>query len=170
MDVFIEKIVKKKSDAKSKALTILIIVGVLILSIVALGIPFLGMFGIFIVVGLIYGAWILITSFQVEYEYSLTNGELDIDSIIAQRRRKRILTINCKEFELLAPFNESHKRETETPSLKKKIYACTSLDAEGLYFAIFNTTEFGKTLLVFEPDDRMLASFKSYIPRKVMDN
>lgn len=168
MDVFIEKIVKKKSDAKSTALTVLIIVGVLILSVI--GLTFAGSFGIFIVAGLIYGAWFLITSFQVEYEYSLTNGELDIDTIIAQRKRKRILTIHCKEFEMLAPYNESHKRETETPSLKKKIYACTSLNEEGLYFAIFNTTDFGKTLLVFEPDDRMLASFKSYIPRKVMNN
>jgi hypothetical protein len=90
--------------------------------------------------------------------------------IIAMRKRKRLLNIHCRDFEIVAPYNQNHKREYETPSIQKKIFACASLNESDLYFAIFTTKETGKTLLVFQPDERMLNSFKSYLPRKVFDN
>lgn len=43
--------------------------------------------------GSLYGGYILITNMSVEYEYIVTNGEMDIDKIIAKRRRKRLITV-----------------------------------------------------------------------------
>ncbi|UKI37385.1 MAG: DUF6106 family protein [Clostridiales bacterium] len=39
--------------------------------------------------GVVYGAYILITHFNVEYEYILTNGDIDIDKIIAKKKEKK---------------------------------------------------------------------------------
>ena len=122
MDIFLEKIIKKKSDGKSIAISFLISFGAFVISILAF--VFLSSFGLFIMCGAIYGAWYLIKMQQIEYEYSLTNGELDVDIIRGMSKRKRVFSINCKEFEILAPYNDNHKREYETPSITKKIYAC----------------------------------------------
>lgn len=166
MDVFIEKIVKKKSDGKDLAIRFLISCGAFVVTILAF--VFLSSFGLFIMCGAIYGAWYLIKMQQIEYEYSLTNGEIDVDIIRGMSKRKRLFSINCKEFEMLAPYNDNHKREYETPSITKKIYACSSLTENDLYFAIFINQEHQKVLFVFEPDERMLSSFKTYIPRKMI--
>lgn len=169
-DVFIEKLVKKKRTGQDLALIVLISFGALIAALLAFVFLAgrLGAFGVLIIFGVFYGGWYLITNLNIEYEYSLTNGELDVDMIIAERRRKRLLTVHCKEFEILAPVNDNHKKEMEDTGINYKVYACSSMEANRLYFCIFNLSGKGKTLLIFEPDNRMLDSFKTIIPRKVL--
>ncbi|HEX3030256.1 MAG TPA: hypothetical protein VHT34_13385, partial [Clostridia bacterium] len=53
-------------------------------------------------VGAIYVAYYLATSKNIEYEYIYTNGELDIDRIIAQKRRRRMFSTSCKNFDIVA--------------------------------------------------------------------
>lgn len=38
---------------------------------------------------------------NVEFEYVVTNEELEIDKIVAQRRRKKLVTASCQTFEAL---------------------------------------------------------------------
>ena len=57
-----------------------------------------------VIVLIFYVAYRINTSFDVEYEYILTNGELDIDKITNKRRRKRLMTIHCKSFTAFAIF------------------------------------------------------------------
>lgn len=40
----------------------------------------------------------------IEYEYIYTNGAVDIDKILDKNKRKRAVTFNISEIELLAPF------------------------------------------------------------------
>ena len=93
MDVFIEYMVKKQNTAKDIVLKLLCVLGAVVLLAVALfAIPLaaqLGQIGQLITmiapligVGGVFGAWYLITSMNVEYEYILTNGEMDVDKII----------------------------------------------------------------------------------------
>ncbi len=167
MDVFIEKIVKKKATGIDIAINILLAVAAIILFLVVF--LFLGALGFLLGCLEVYGVWYLISSRSLEYEYSLTNGELDVDCIIAQRKRKRLASLDCREVEIFAPVNENYKRELESSGIKNKIFAVSSPNSEGQYFCIFNDKNNGRTLLVFEPDDRMINSFKSYAPRKAMD-
>ena len=44
-------------------------------------------------------AYFLASKLNVEYEYSITNGEVDIDAIIAQKMRQRIITFKAAEIE-----------------------------------------------------------------------
>ena len=89
-DFYSEQLVAKKSGGSETAKKILI--GVL----TALVAAFLFLIIIFplslLLVGLVfYGGYYLMTGIDTEYEYILTNGDLDIDKITGKRKRKRLL-------------------------------------------------------------------------------
>jgi hypothetical protein len=102
---------------------------------------------------------------EVEFEYSLTNGELDIDKIINKSKRKRLMTVDTRNFEILAPKTQKYNNE-----FNKKCDTVLDVSSQKnpAYFAIFNTKN-GKTKLIFEPTDKMLEAIRLYIPRKVME-
>ena len=81
MDVFVEQIAKKKSETVDKLKIAGIIVLVFVLSFVCVFIlP--GLHQIFfslsfaLVAGVVYGAWVLITGMNLEFEYAVTNGDV----------------------------------------------------------------------------------------------
>ena len=100
MDVFVEQLVKKPANGKTLALKILIIFGVIIVSAFCLYLTLLGIIlALLLIFAAIYGGYYLITGLNAEYEYIITNGEIDIDKIIAQRKRKRLITAKHSKFE-----------------------------------------------------------------------
>jgi hypothetical protein len=169
MDTFIEKLVARKKTA----VDFIIIALVVLVMLFALFVFFMtniriGMgIDLLLVVGLIYLGIRLITSRSVEYEYIVTNGDLDIDMIVAKRKRKRIFSANCKEFEIVAPVKSSSFSQ-QAHDVKNRIDAASSVDSPDAYF-IALTQNNNKTLVVFEPDERMLKNFRIYIPRKVLN-
>ena len=165
MDIFMEYLIERKKTIKDRLLSIAIVILAIILGLTALA--FIPSFGLFAAVAIGYGAYWLITSRNIEYEYCLTNGELDIDKIIAQRKRKRLLSIHCREFELFAPVhNEKYKREFNNVNIQETIEAMSSMNAENLYFATFVQNGV-RTKLIFQPTQKMIDAFKQYNPRKV---
>lgn len=170
MDVFMEKIVTKKKDIKDNFLVFGIILGTFILILVLLNIQIINQLGIglFLIVGLFYLAYRLITARNVEFEYVVTNGELDIDKIISRRKRKRVFSASCKEFEILARV-KSNSYSQSVQAIKNRIDATSSPDSPDAFFATLNYKG-EKTLVLFEPDERMLNNFKLFIPRKILMN
>lgn len=170
-DVFIECLVKRKNSLKINALRFLVIFGAILLSFIlfycGLLLPGISFIFMLLVVGVIYGAWYLFGSFKVEYEYIVTNGEMDVDKIMAQRKRKRLVTINLRDIEIMAPMGGQHKREFENQSIKTTIDASISPDSQGAYFIVTNHPKNGMMRLVFNPDERIIKSAKTFSPRKV---
>jgi len=109
-----------------------------------------------------YFVWKLITGFNVEYEYSVTNGYMDIDQIIAQRKRKRVLAARIRDFEAFGVYNDNAQKFAQR-SFQTRIMAA-SADAENAWFAEVRTEKTGPTLLVFEPDERILGAIKKALP------
>lgn len=167
MDVFIEKIVSRKKGTKDLLQTLGAIIGGFILTIIVLNVPFLRGLGLFLVVGIIYLMYRLITSRNVEFEYAVTNGDLDIDKIISQRKRKRIFSANCKEFDVIARV-KSPQYTHDVQNIKNKIEAVSSMDSPDAFLISLNYKG-ERTVVFFEPDQRMLNVFKTYIPRKVFE-
>lgn len=163
MDVFIEKIVQKRKDAKDY----LIITGVIIATIVLvlLALNYIPGMGFIFMIGLGYIAYLIITSRNIEFEYAVTNGDLDIDKIIAQRKRKRVFSANCKNFEIVAKVKSSHFSE-HYKSFKNQINCAGSLNNDNVYFIVLNYNN-EQTVVYFEPSEKMLNNFKTFIPRKV---
>jgi len=167
MDIFVEKIVKRKNTSADLVFNIGIILGGIGLAVIVLLIPYINNFGFILVAGIIYGVYYLQTSRSVEYEYVVTNGDLDIDKIVSKRKRKRVFSASCKEFDMVARItNESLKQEVK--NAKKQILAVSSMEAQDVYFVSLNYKS-ERTLLFFEPDQRMIDAFKIYIPKKVFE-
>ena len=99
MDSYCEYIVKKKNGGKELAIQALIVVAALavfaLFMVLGAVIPNFSMITTLLAFGALYGGYRLITNMNVEYEYIVTNGEMDIDKIIAKRSRKRLLTVNA---------------------------------------------------------------------------
>ena len=99
MDTFLEKLVtRKKTLTDYLILAGTVIVGILLIM-AALTIQILVQLGLSLLLaaGIIFLGYRIITSRNIEYEYIVTNGDLDIDIIVAKRKRKRIFSANCKE-------------------------------------------------------------------------
>ena len=164
MELFMEKIVRRKKTGIDVAIVSAEITGAVVLGLAAfLLIPSVGMF---LAVGLGYGAWYLAGMRNLEFEYALTNGELDIDRIQARRKRKRIFSAHGKEFELVAPVRSAYY-SNELKALKKVIDASAGKDAEGVWFIL---THIGgeRGIILFQPTSGMIDALWHVNPRKVM--
>ena len=168
-DIFIEYLVKKKSTPQTTLLKLLIVLGaILALPAILFLSQYLGMFSILspiLAVGALYGAYYLITSMNVEYEYSVTNGELDIDKIIAQRKRKRLLTINCRSVESFGRYKAS---EHTQKSYQTRMMTCDAPDSPDLWYCTVRAGDKGLTLVVFNASEKMLGAIKPFLPRPIM--
>ncbi len=170
-DVFIEHMVRRKSDSRLVAVKLLIAVAaftaILALFALLMLVPSLLTFIPLLIAGVIWGAWILIRRRNLEFEYILTNGELDVDKIIARRTRKRVLSVDCRGFDILAPMTKEYLREYDSASIAKRVDASSSPESDRRWFAVFNGKDSARTLLIFEPSEKMLEVFRRLIPRKM---
>ena len=155
MDTFVEQIVKKKKDGKDIAL----IVGIWILFVIvsAAAVLFLRMLGFLILCGAGYGAWWLTTERNREFEYSLTNGSIDIDEIIAQRKRKRIVSVNGEKLESAGVYDAA----AQNRPFDRRVMAAPSETEEGLWYFTYHSKKNGHTAVVFQPDNRVLSALYS---------
>ena len=88
-DIFVEEMVVRRKTVWNLLLTAAMILGGLaVIILVWLVVPFISTVLILIIGFAVY----LGVRFQyVEYEYSFTNGDLDVDKIMAKRKRERKL-------------------------------------------------------------------------------
>lgn len=166
MDVFKEQIVRKLPSKNEKISKILILVAAVALAmmcfIFAFGTQF-AMFGILFAGLALYGGYYLVTNLDVEYEYIFTNGELDVDKIIAQRKRKRLCSVRigaAVEFGQVEDGSNTDGAET---------YVRASADDEDQtdYFIRLNHKSLGDTVLIFTPNEEMLGLIKPYVSRNI---
>lgn len=169
-NTFMEKIVRRRRTSKDH----LMIAGLIFVYIILLflGLRFLPQFIIIIVFAGGWGLWWLIGGTNKEYEYSVTDNYLDIDCIIAQRKRERVFAGNAKEFEICARVNSDLFREYSRGNHKVLNLAPTDDPTKNYFVVTKNNAKKaksrGKTVMViFEPDERMVPSLKKYNPSKV---
>ena len=173
MDTFIEYMVKKKKTG-TDLLKILGVVAAALLLTVAFGFLvtitprelFLLWFAI--VVALWYGVYIIVSRQNIEYEYTFTNGELDIDAVYSKRRRVHLLTVRVKEFIFCAPAYDEHYKEQylNVSGIKRYYKAAGRMDSDNVYFADFLLNG-DKMRLFFEPSKKMIEAVKRFNMRNV---
>lgn len=163
MDIFTEQLVSKAKTGKSAILKALIVIGAIILIIVIN--YFLAIFGlvqiiVFATAGLILLTYFAVIQFNVEYEYIVTNGDIDIDKITNKSTRKRILSIKARDFEEYGEFTQ--QRDTGN----YKIIDVSGNDNKK-YYALFKHSKYGNTKLIFSPNEKVLAAIKPF-SRKIV--
>ena len=166
MDIFVEKIVSKKKGMKEYLKVAAMIFVALIVAMIATSYLFPQGVVILVYVGIIYGVRYFIGNLNVEYEYSITNGEIDIDKIINQKKRKKLYSTSCKDIELMAKITSSKYNQSiaKAPLIIKAVSSMASPD---VYFAVVNSS--GKKVLVyFEPDEKMLKNLKTMLASRLV--
>ncbi len=99
-----------------------------------------------------------------EYEYIVTAGVVDIDQIIARRKRKRVISFDCRDCEMIAPMNRGNFY-AEYKSLPTQDYTAYR-EHEDNFFACMERGGV-RTCILFQPTEDMVQMFKTCNPRKV---
>lgn len=160
-DVFIEHLVKRRNTGANAAIQALAVIAALLLTLASL--LFLPMFLPLVAVVSAFGAYYVITSQNVEFEYSVTNGEVDVDKITAKRKRKRLLSIDCRTAE---SFGRYRPEEHQNKQYQKKVFACDRPDSPDLWYCTARQHG-GLTLLVFCANQKILDAVKPFLPRAI---
>ena len=126
-----------------------------------------GIFKPFAILGgiaVLYFGWYFMNNLNVEFEVIVTNGGMDVDKIIARRDRKRLVSVNCANFE---EFGKYDPETSKTQSCNTVIKACDSEKSDNVYYGIFRHPSKGRTMVVFNANEKVLNSMKPYVQRNV---
>ena len=148
MDNFCEQIIKKERTGGDTAKYVIIIV----LMVLVIGVCiFFSLQGLYILLMLAFsagwgGVWLL-KGISVEYEYIITNNEMDIDKITGRRKRTRMITVDLSKAEDFYTFSEQNVKFDTT------VYASSGLETDA-YCLIVLHSDYGKVRIIFNPDER----------------
>ena len=162
-DIFNEQLVAKKRTSKDGMITALIILAAIVVALAAFA--FIPQVFVFAVAIAAYGAYWLIQRQNIEYEYSFTNGELDIDQIINKSNRKRVVSVSVKEFDVMAHV-EDKDHAHELTGFEKTLDFSSGEIKSNTYAAIFVHNN-QKVKMIFEPNEEILKGIFHLIPRKL---
>ena len=158
-DIFIEHLVKKKPDSMQLLAKISIIAGFLLICFA--GFIFLFNFLPIIIVVAGFAAFYGISFFNIEYEYSFTNGELDIDRIYSKSRRKRVFTAEIKNFEVMCHASDKSSDSIFNQATTKM--DCSTGETNANTYKFFINNRGIKTQIIFQPNEEMLNAFRPYL-------
>ncbi|WP_044973643.1 DUF6106 family protein [Ruminococcus sp. HUN007] len=169
MDSYAEQIVKKADNGSDKMKRGLcyaggVAAGILIIFLAQM--LKVAVVGIFLGVGAFYGGLYLGTNYDVEYEYLVVNNELDIDKILAKKRRKKLITVKTGDFVDFGKYTEDLKSGDETV-----IWAVgTSSEVLPTFYGDFEHPTYGKCRLLFSPSVKVLRELKHGLKPSLRNN
>lgn len=159
MDTFFEQIVKKKKSVAEWGVLVGTLLAAILVIFAILNMPILMKIPILptlLIVGVGYGGWWLMTSQNIEFEYCVTNGDIDIDLIIAKRKRKRIVSVGGRKVQTLTPYEPAAINEK---AFQRVVVAAPSKKESGLWCFTYHSKKNGDTLVIFQPESRVLRAF-----------
>lgn len=165
MDSFKEQIIKKENTKKDSTMRFLITFACVALCFAVIMFTmmlngFLPL-AVFISGVIVYGGVYLMQNLNLEYEYIFTNGDLDIDKVIAARSRKHLATIKVNDTTDIGEYNGSDNGN-------KTVIMASAMNAEITdWFMDVKHPDLGDVRLIFTPDDDMLRVIKTHLPRTI---
>lgn len=165
-DTFLEKIVARRKTGQDylKIFAALIGATIILFAIMLFG-GYISFLVPLLLIGLGYGLWLMITGMNREYEYIVTNGEIDIDMIVAKRKRKRVFSGKARDFEIMARVDSDEYRQAQRGKTVLKDYSAHIQAPDNWFFVTDYKSE--RVLVVFAPDERMLKNLKRFNPSKI---
>ena len=169
MDHFAEQLVRKPHSAQDDLRRALIIAAAVVITLVALLLVFTGFpLALVLPVCAVWAAWYFLKMQHVEYEYSCTNGELDIDKIFGQDKRKPLLSVAVGSFTVYGKAGEVPESDDDRTAFSALGSSLMGNGDEGeTYYAEFEHPEHGKCCLYFSPDARMREAIEPFLSREL---
>ncbi len=171
MDYFSEYIIKQKKSKKvflAAASMIILTLSIWVLTFPLVVHPVLSSIVSLIDAAAAYATYLVISNFNIEYEYCVTNTELDVDKIINRRKRKRITSVKFTSMEIMAPCGDSRFANDENGNFAKIYMAAKSSKDPDAYFIIYEENG-QRTKLVFNPIHKMIDIAKLFAPGKTYE-
>lgn len=118
-------------------------------------------FFVVIAVGLLaLGVW-LVSGMNVEYEYIVTNNEMDIDKIIGRRKRKRMITVDLSKADDFGIYPPESDVESDTT-----VHATTGLEKNAHYLLVQHK-DYGKVKVIFNPNEKIREAIVQEFPNSL---
>jgi hypothetical protein len=162
MDNFVEQIVVKRTELKDNLKRLAFLTGGLLLCFLLLIIggyfmPLMPLF-LFANVGVIWGTWLLFQGTFIEYEYIVTNNELDVDKIIARKKRKRLITIKIDKAEDWGEYSSGKGADS---AVTVEAHDCGYVN---LWYIVTTHDKYGKVTVLFSPNKKVLEVINKAVP------
>ena len=133
-DIFVEELITCRGNFKTRLMQVgVILLALLLLAADMLFVPLVApvTFVVICVVAFFVFRWL-----STEYEYSFTNGDLDVDRISGRRWRRRMLEINQKQIKVMAPYTQEYESEVVDYKVRGTMDFSASSRAAGRWFMI----------------------------------
>ena len=160
-DTFVEELVVRHNTIINLLLDVVIIIAAVALA-AAVWLFLSPIFPAMLVI-LVVAAYLGVKFQGVEFEYSFTNGDLDVDKIMAKRKRVRLVEINQKQIQVMAPYTAEYESVTRDYSVSRVIDVSSSKNAAGRWFMIYEDAEGKDVFLVLQPSKRFREAMQKYI-------
>jgi hypothetical protein len=161
MDIFIEQLVQKKPSPRDILLTVSVFAATAALCTVFIiaAFSFLGLPMLVVVPGIIWLGGHIQKGLNIEYEYILTNEELDVDKIKGKSKRKRMFTFDLGSAEKLEKCTET------TDSFQADITVSAHDNTYiNMWRLILKSDSHGKIVLLFNPNGDFAANLNKVLP------
>ena len=168
MDVFVEQILRLRRTPAVKLLQIFIIllaVGVCFLAYIGLSFSRYSYLIILVCVVIMFLAWKFIGRYFVEFEYSLTNGMMDIDKITNAKKRKRLIAADCKTIEAYGKYDE---KAHNNKNYRQRIMAANP-SSNNLFCFVCSQEGKGTTLVILEPNEKFMEALRMFLPKRAVN-
>lgn len=160
MDHYNEQLVKKSADGRDIALRALICAATV--AVIALSVFGAMMFRftpiIIIGIGACYLAYLLLTGTSVEYEYIVTNNDLDIDKISGKRKRKRLITVKLNTVTEWGVYEEGKGNGAAATVM------ASDGSGTGLWYLMAKHEKYGDVMVVFNPSETTAVNINYGVP------
>ena len=162
-DIFVEQLVRRTPTAATRLLQALVLLALVLL---ILPLCFSPMALLAVPLGVIAGffaaRWLL-RRLQLEFEYSLTNGELDVAMIVGRQKRQEMLSLRSSAIQYMAPVCPAHQSEFENPGIQTTFNAVSSDHSDQRWFLLFQQD--GRLCrLIFEPKAELVDGLERFAP------
>lgn len=108
-----------------------------------------------------YFGYYFMSNLDTEYEYIITNGEMDVDKIMGKRKRKRLVTAPIDRFTAFGPLKEAGDSGSRT------VVLATDGTDENAYYADFTHKSAGEVRIIFTPSDKIIDGIVMFLPRQL---
>lgn len=110
--------------------------------------------------------YFVIPKLNVEFEYLHINDEIDVDKIFSKQKRKRVMTIDLNQVEVVAPLGSHHLDSYQ--NLKTIDYSAN--DREQRPYVLVTSRNNSLVKVMLQLDQPMFQNIKRRMPRTAFDD
>lgn len=163
-DTFIEQLVVIESTGKIKTIkiSVWIVCTLLALGLVAFSIlnPNFAFILLIIAAACFFVAYYLCGQLNIEYEYIITNRDVDIDRIVNKKKRIRMASFTCSAIEKIEKYDP--KRHFADKNSSVNVYFGCTPDENSYAFTIKHPKK-GHYILVISPNEQFKDAVRKFV-------